>query len=107
MRHSPLFVSREINFTATGTTRYAPGCREPSEIQNWKSYFASAPKPCPGHAGRDRAAELTPTLTPEPPHQPSFLTRGASAWPNSEPLSQSRKSRPPVAEGIGRHDRNR
>src|SRR2546427_7225469 len=41
MRHSPLFVSREINFTATGTTRYDPGCREPSEIQNWKSYFAS------------------------------------------------------------------
>src|SRR5207247_10883633 len=43
MRHSPLFVSREINFTATGTTRYDPGCREPSEIQNWKSYFASDP----------------------------------------------------------------
>src|SRR5713226_1783634 len=43
MRSSPLFVSREINFTATGTTRYDPGCREPSEIQNWKSYFASDP----------------------------------------------------------------
>src|ERR1700758_4254986 len=43
MRHSPPFVSRERNFTATGTTRYCQKCRVPSEMQNWKCYFASLP----------------------------------------------------------------
>src|SRR5882724_10828313 len=44
MRHSPPCIERETNFTATGTPRYCQECRVPSEIRNWKSYFATGPK---------------------------------------------------------------
>src|SRR5438445_12287546 len=43
MRHSLPCIERETDFTATGTTLYCQECRVPSEIRNWKSYFATGP----------------------------------------------------------------